>query len=100
MFSEQLVIKLGKPKPRIESFQEKGNNKDFYKYLNNKRETRRKCECSLKKREDTVMQDNEKTEVLNALFGSVFTARLLQESQISAAWLNGWSQEDMSLVED
>lgn len=54
----------------------KGNRKGFYRYINSKRK------LLLNRAGETVTNDTENAEDLNALFASVFTSETgLQESQ-------------------
>lgn len=52
----------------------KNNKKSFFKYINRKRNTRQNGESLLNELSDLATGDTEK-QFLNALFGSVFTAK-------------------------
>ena len=58
---EQSEIRSGKLKPRIKSSQgHKGKNKDFYRYINNKRKAREDVSPLWKETRDLVVRDTEK----------------------------------------
>ncbi|GAB0204443.1 mitochondrial enolase superfamily member 1 [Grus japonensis] len=60
----------------------KDNKKGFYKYIDNEKKTREKVSLLLNETGDLVMQDMEKSEVLNVVFALAFTSKTgLQESQ-------------------
>ena len=62
----------------------KDNKKCFYKYVNSKRKTRESLHSLLDTGGNMVTSDEEKAEVLNAFFASVFNNRLvvLRESSL------------------
>jgi len=53
----------------------KDNNKYFYKYINNKRRARDNLHPLLDIEGNTVIKGQEKSEVHNALFASVFNSK-------------------------
>ena len=53
----------------------KDNNKYFYKYINSKRRTRENLHPFLDAEGNLVTKDQDKVEVLNAFFGSVFNSK-------------------------
>ena len=53
----------------------KDNNKYFYKYINSKRRTRDNLHPFLDAEGNLVTKDQDKAEVLNALFVSVFNSK-------------------------
>lgn len=61
----------------------KGNKKDFYKYMDDKRKTTEDASLLLNEMEDLVTQDKERVEALNTSFISACTITVnLQESQV------------------
>ena len=79
----------------------KDDDKDFCKYIRDKRKTRGNVDPLLDEMEDLAIQDMEKIEVLNVSFTSVFTSKTsLQESQAPETRGKGWSKQYVSLVEE
>ncbi|KAK4831130.1 hypothetical protein QYF61_015433 [Mycteria americana] len=79
----------------------KGNKKDSFKYMSDKRKTRENVGPLLNEMGDLVTQDMEKAEELNAAFALVLTSQTgLQESRIPETRGKGWSKEYVPLVEE
>ncbi|KAJ7399690.1 hypothetical protein BTVI_112609 [Pitangus sulphuratus] len=77
----------------------KDNKKGFYKYISSKRNIRENVGLLLNKMGVLVMEDTEKTELLNAFFPSVFTEEDgPQESQTLEVREESWRKEDFPLV--
>ena len=53
----------------------KGNKKLFYKYISSKRRTKENLHSLLEESENVTTEDNEKAEVLNAFFMSVYKSQ-------------------------
>ena len=53
----------------------KENNKYFYNYINSKRRAGENLHCLLDAEDKTVTKDQDKAEVLNAFFASVFNSK-------------------------
>ena len=53
----------------------KGNNKYFYKYISSKRRPRENLHPLLDAEDNTVTKNQDKAEVLNAFFASVFKSK-------------------------
>ena len=53
----------------------KNNSKYFYKYINSKRRARENLHTLLATKGNTVTKDQDKAEVLNAFFASVFNSK-------------------------
>jgi len=53
----------------------KDNNKYFYKYINSKRRARKNLNPLLDAEGNLVIEDHDKTEVLNVFFASVFNSK-------------------------
>lgn len=78
----------------------KGNKKGN-KYVSDKRKTRANGAPLLKETGQFPTQDSEMSEVLYVFLVSVLTSKTgLHESQVPEARLNGWSKEDVSLLEE
>ena len=54
---------------------DKDNNKYFYKYINSKRRARKNLNPLLDAEGNLVIEDQDKTEVLNVFFASVFNSK-------------------------
>ncbi|GAB0181788.1 mitochondrial enolase superfamily member 1 [Grus japonensis] len=73
----------------------KYTKKGFLKYISSKRKTKENVGLLLNEVGALVMEHAEKTELLNALFASVFTAKVSpQETQIWRSWRTGEVPED------
>ncbi|GAB0182218.1 hypothetical protein GRJ2_000687100 [Grus japonensis] len=79
----------------------KDNKKGFFKYISSKRKTRENVGLLLNEVGALVMEDTEKTELLNAFFASVFTAKAgPQETQTLEVGEKVLQKEDLPLVEE
>ena len=70
--------KIRKAKAQLElnlATKVKENNKYFYNYINSKRRAGENLHCLLDAEDKTVTKDQDKAEVLNAFFASVFNSR-------------------------
>ena len=77
----------------------KNHKKGFCKYTGDRRKNRENAGPSLNKKGDVVTQ--EKAEVLNATFASIFTSNTsLQKPQFPDTRRKVWSKEDVCLMED
>lgn len=78
----------------------KGNKKSFSKYINSKRKTG-KCVPPAEGARDLVTCDMKETEVLKAIFTSVFTSKThLQKSEGPETKGKVLSKEGLSLLEE
>ncbi|GAB0176056.1 hypothetical protein GRJ2_000070800 [Grus japonensis] len=73
----------------------KGNKKSFYRYVSDKRKTRKNVGPLQKETGDLVTQDMEKAEVLNKFFASVFTSKCSSHTaQVAEGKGRDWEKEE------
>jgi len=79
----------------------KDNKKGFFKYISSKQKTRENGGLQLNKVGALMTEDTKKTELLNAFFASIFTAKAgPQESESLGVREETWSKENLPLVEE
>ncbi|GAB0204618.1 mitochondrial enolase superfamily member 1 [Grus japonensis] len=79
----------------------KDNKKGFFKYISSKRKTRKNVGPLLNEVGALVMEDTEKVKLLNALFDSVFAAKVgPQETQTLEVGEKVLRKEDLPLVKE
>ena len=77
----------------------KGNKKSFYRYIGDKRKTRKNVDPLRKETGDLVTRDMEKAEVLNDFFASVFTSKCSSHTtQVAEGKGRDWENEEPPTV--